>query len=63
MRAIAWRSITITPANTDKMPGSRSSVVTAGALVVSAYEDYNGAEKGEPVIVTPPIKAFLNGVT
>ena len=25
---------------------------------VGAYYDYKGAEKGEPVIVTPPIEAY-----
>jgi hypothetical protein len=39
-----------------------SSVVGAGASAVGAYWDYRGAEKGEPVIVTPPIEAYSNEV-
>jgi len=35
-----------------------SSVVGAGASAVGAYFDYKCAEKGEPVIVTPPIEAY-----
>ena len=35
-----------------------SSVVGAGASAVGAYWDYKGAEKGEPVIVTPPIEDY-----
>ena len=35
-----------------------SSVVGAGASAVGAYYDYKGAEKGEPVIVTPPIEDY-----
>ena len=35
-----------------------SSVVSAGATAVGAYFDYKGAEKGEPVIVTPPNEAY-----
>ena len=35
-----------------------SSVVGAGASAVGAYYDYKGAEKGEPVIVTPPIENY-----
>ena len=35
-----------------------SSVVGAGASAVGAYYDYKGAEKGEPVIVTPPIEGY-----
>ena len=35
-----------------------SSVVGAGASAVGAYWDYRGAEKGEPVIVTPPIEDY-----
>ena len=35
-----------------------SSVVGAGASAVGAYFDYKGAEKGEPVIVTPPIENY-----
>ena len=33
-------------------------MVGAGASAVGAYWDYQGAKKGEPVIVTPPIKAY-----
>ena len=35
-----------------------SSVVGASASAVGAYWDYRGAEKGEPVIVTPPIEGY-----
>ena len=35
-----------------------SSVVGAGPSAVGAYYDYKGAEKGEPVIVTPPIEDY-----
>ena len=33
-------------------------MVGAGASAVGAYWDYQGAKKGEPVIVTPPIEAY-----
>ena len=33
-------------------------MVGAGASAVGAYFDYKGAEKGEPVIVTPPIEDY-----
>ena len=35
-----------------------SNVVGNVASAVGAYFDYKCAEKGEPVIVTPPIKAY-----
>ena len=35
-----------------------SSVVGAGASAVGAYFDYKGAEKVEPIIVTPPNEAY-----
>ena len=35
-----------------------SNVVGAGASAVGAYYDYKGAEKGEPVIVTPLIEGY-----
>ena len=35
-----------------------SSVVGAGASAVGAYFDYKGAEKGEAVIVTPPLSSY-----
>ena len=35
-----------------------SSVGGAGASAVGAYYDYRTAEKGEPVIVTPPIETY-----
>ena len=35
-----------------------SRVVGAGASAVGAYWDYRGAEKGESVMVTPPIEAY-----
>ena len=35
-----------------------SSGVGASASAVGAYRDYRGAEKGEPVIVTPPIEGY-----
>ena len=33
-------------------------MVSTGATAVGAYFDYKGAEKGEPVIVTPPIEDY-----
>lgn len=39
-----------------------SSVVRAGASAVGAYWNYNGATKGEPVIVTPPIEGYSKDV-
>ena len=33
-------------------------MVGAGASAVGAYHDYKGAEKGEPVIVAPPIEDY-----
>lgn len=39
-----------------------SSVVGAGASAVGAYWDYRGAEKGEPVIVTPPLEEYATAV-
>ena len=33
-------------------------MVGAGASAVGAYFNYKGAEKGEPVIVTPPIEDY-----
>ena len=35
-----------------------SSVVGASASAVGAYFDYKGAEKGEAVIVTPPLSSY-----
>ncbi len=35
-----------------------TSVVGAGASAVGACWDYQGAKKGEPVIVTPPIEDY-----
>ena len=59
-RRLAWRSIAI--AFILLLPTGcltvASSVVSAGATAVGAYFDYKGAEKGEPVIVTPPIEAY-----
>tara|TARA_Y100001934_G_scaffold116243_1_gene142264 strand:+ start:1304 stop:1471 length:168 start_codon:yes stop_codon:yes gene_type:complete len=34
------------------------SIVGAGASAVGAYWDYQGAKKGDPFIVTPPIEAY-----
>ena len=57
---LAWRSIAI--ALILLLPTGcltvASSVVGAGASAVGAYFDYKGAEKGEPVILTPPIEAY-----
>ena len=33
-------------------------MVWAGASAVGAYWEYQGAKKGEPVIVTPPIEDY-----
>ena len=33
-------------------------MVGAGASAIGAYYDYKGAERGEPVIVTPPIEDY-----
>ena len=59
-RRLAWRSIAI--ALILLLPTGcltvAFSVVGAGASAVDAYFDYKGAEKGEPVIVTPPIEAY-----
>ena len=59
-RRFAWRSIAIalillSPTGCLTVA---SSVVGAGASAVDAYFDYKGAEKEEPVIVTPPIEAY-----
>ena len=40
------------------MVASSASVVGAGASAVGAYFDYKGAEKGEAVIVTPPLSSY-----
>ena len=57
---LAWRSIAI--AAILLLPTgcltAATSVVGAGASAVGAYWDYQGAKKGEPVIVTPPIEAY-----
>ena len=59
-RRLAWRSIAI--ALILLLPTGcltvAFSVVGACASAVDAYFDYKGAEKGEPVIVTPPIEAY-----
>ena len=35
-------------------------MIWVGASAVRAYWDYQGAKKGKPVIVTPPIEAYSN---
>ena len=39
-----------------------SSVISAGATAVGAYWDYKGVEKGEAVIVTPPIVDYTSEI-
>mgnify|MGYP001187221811 CR=1 FL=1 len=60
LSVLPWRSIAIAlililPTGCLTAAGS---IVGAGASAVGAYWDYQGAEKGEPVIVTPQIKAY-----
>lgn len=39
-----------------------SSLVSAGATAAGAYFDYKGAEKGEAVIVTPPLVDYTSEI-